>query len=49
MILRKGSEVGKGNMYLTENRLSRNEMLCASGNHSYISHIMCKRIFRFES
>ena len=26
-------------MYLAENRLSRNEMWCAAGNHSYLSHI----------
>ena len=30
---------GKGNLYLTENRLSRNEMWCATGNHNYMSHI----------
>ena len=37
-----------GNLYLTENRLSWNEMCCAADNHNlYVSH-MCKRIFRFE-
>ena len=33
---------------LTENRLERNEIWFAEGNHSYMCHIMCKRIFRFE-
>ena len=28
-------------MFLTENRLGRNEMWCAENNHSH----MCKRIF----
>ena len=35
----------EGNLYLTENQLSWNEMCCASDNHN--SH-MCKRIIKFE-
>ena len=31
-----------GNLYLTENRLSRNEMWCAEGNHNYMCHIFAK-------
>ena len=34
-------------MSLTENRLSRNEMWCASDNHNNVSHT-CKRTLRFE-
>ena len=33
----KKSEIGKGNMYLTENRLSWHEMCCAADNHN--SHV----------
>ena len=40
-------KIGKGNLYLTENWSSWNEMRCAADNHNYVSH-MCKRIFRFE-
>ena len=29
-------------MYLTENRLSRNEMWCAADNHNYMWHIYAK-------
>ena len=44
----KKRKIGKENLYLTENRLSWNEMCCASDNHNYnVSH-MCKRIFKFE-
>ena len=39
--------MGKGNLYLTKNRLYWNEMCCASDNHNYMCH-MCKRIFKFE-
>ena len=43
----KKRKIGKGNLYLTENRLSWNEICCAADNHNYMSH-MCKRIVRFE-
>ena len=32
----KKRKIGKGNLYLTENRLSRNEMWCVSDNHNDI-------------
>ena len=31
------------NLYLTENRLGRNEIWCAEDNHSYMCHICAKR------
>ena len=31
-------------MHLTENRLGRNEILCADDNHSYMCHICAKGI-----
>ena len=40
----KKSKIGKGNLYLTENRLSRNEMWCASGNLSDMCHICAKEL-----
>ena len=41
-------KIGKGNLYLTENRLSWNEMCCSSDNHSYMYHTCAKEIFKFE-
>ena len=41
----KKRKIGMGSLYLTESRLSWNEMCCAS--QLYVSH-MCKRIFQFE-
>ena len=38
----KKCKIGKGNLYLTENRFSWNEMCCASDNHNYMSHICAK-------
>ena len=38
----KNAKIGKGNLYLTENRLSRNEMWCAAYNHNYMCHIRAK-------
>ena len=37
-------KIGKGNLYLTENRLSRNKMWCAADNHNYMCHICAKGI-----
>ena len=34
----KTCKIGKGNLYLTENRLSWNEMCYASDNHNYMCH-----------
>ena len=34
----KKRKIGKGNLYSTENRLSWNEMCCASDNHNYMCH-----------
>ena len=33
---------GKGNLYLTENQFSRNEMWCAMVNHNHMDHICPK-------
>ena len=35
-------KIGKENLYLAENRLSRNEMWCAADNHNYMRHICAK-------
>ena len=35
----KKCKIGKGNLYLAENRISRNEMWCAADNHNYMCHI----------
>ena len=35
-------KIGKGNLNLTENRLSWNEMCCASDNHNYMCHTCAK-------
>ena len=37
-------KIGKGNLYLTENRSSRNEMWCASDSHNNICHISAKEL-----
>ena len=42
----KNRKIWKGNLYLTENRFSRNEMWCAVVNHNHMYH-MRKGIFRF--
>ena len=44
----KKRKIGKGNLYLTENRSSWNEIWCASDNSNYMCHICAKEIFRFE-
>ena len=38
----KKSKIEKGNLYLTANWLSRNEMWCAADNHNYLCHISAK-------
>ena len=38
-------KIGKGNLYLTENRLSRNEMWCASDNDNNMCHICAKNFW----
>ena len=35
-------KIGKGNLYLTENRLSRNKMWCIADNHNCMCHICAK-------
>ena len=35
-------KIGMVNLYLTENRLSWNEMCCASDNHNYMCHTCAK-------
>ena len=38
----KKRKIGKGNLYLTENQLRKNEMWCASDNHNDMCHIRAK-------
>ena len=38
----------KGNLYLTENRLSWNEMCCASDNHNYMCHTCAKEFLNLS-
>ena len=38
----KKQKNGKGNLYLTENRLGWNKMCCAADNHNYMHHIGAK-------
>ena len=38
----KNRKIWKGNLYLTENRFSRNEMWCAVVNHNHMYHICAK-------
>ena len=38
----KTRKIGKGNLYLTENQLSRNEVWCASDNHNSMCCICAK-------
>ena len=35
-------KIGKGNLHLTENRLSRNKTWCAADNYNYVHHICVK-------
>ena len=44
----KKRKIGKGNLYLTENRLSWNEMCCALDNHNYMCHTCAKEFLKFE-
>ena len=39
---KKTRKNGKGNLYSTENHLSRNEMWCATDNHNYMCHVCAK-------
>ena len=38
----KKCKIGKGNLYLTENQLSWNEVCCASDNHNYMCQTCAK-------
>ena len=38
----KKHKVGKGNLYLTENQLSRNKMCCEADNQNYMCYICGK-------
>ena len=38
----KKRKIGKGNLYVTENRLSWNKMYCASDNHNFVYHTCAK-------
>ena len=44
----KKCKIGKRNMFLTENRLSWNEMCCDADNHDYMCHTCTKEVLRFE-
>ena len=44
----KDRKIGRGNMYLTEKRLSWNEMCCASDNHNYMCHTCAKEFLNSE-
>ena len=44
----KKRKIGKGNLFLTENRFSKNEIWCAVVYRNQMRHIMCKTIFRFQ-
>ena len=39
---KENPKIGKGNLYLTENRLSWNEMWHAADNHNYMCHTCAK-------
>ena len=38
----KKCKIEKGNLYLTENQLSLNQMCCAADNHNYMCHTCAK-------
>ena len=38
----KKCKIGKGNRYLTENWLIRNEMWCVADNYNYMCHVCVK-------
>ena len=40
----KKRKIWKGNLYLTENRLSWNEMCCTADNHNYMCHTCAKEL-----
>ena len=40
----KKCKIGKGNLHLTENQISKNKMWCASGNHNNMCHICAKEL-----
>ena len=42
---KKNRKTGNGNLYLIENRLSWNEMCCASDNHNYMCHTCAKEFW----
>ena len=44
----KNAKIGKGNLYITENRWSWNEMCCTSDNHNYMCHTYAKEFLKFK-
>ena len=44
----KIKKIGKGNLYLTENKLSWNEMCCAADNHNYKCHTCAKEFLNLN-
>ena len=45
----KNAKIGKGNLYLTENGLSRNEIYCAADIHNYMCHIYVQKDFQIRT
>ena len=41
-------EIWKGNLYLTENRLSWNKMCCALDNYNYMCHTCSKKFLNLS-
>ena len=46
----KNYKIVKGNQYLSENWLSRKEMLCTADYHNYMCHIgLCAKEFQIRT
>ena len=45
----KNRKIEKGNLYITENWLSRNEMWCAVDNYNHVCHICTERFLNSNS
>ena len=39
-------KIGKENLYLTENQVGRNEILCVEDSHSYMCHMCAKEYLK---
>ena len=47
--VKRKRKIGKGNLYLSENRLSWNEMCCATDNHNGMCHTFAKEFLNWTS